>query len=231
MIQRPNKWQQFYYVAALLLAAPLVFTFSGCSTTQSQPPPPSGSSSIVVEEGVAGGTFTQTIEVNAKVTAIHRDSRKATLQDSDGEEFTVTVGPEAVNFDQIQIGDIVKAVVTEELVVSLLPESAAHPDGRALKSFGYIDAAEVEPAPDGSTGIVALAMKGSQPGGLMARTVQVTATVKAIDKVNHKVTLSFKDGSTKTFPVRDDIDLSQHKAGERVVFHATEMIAVSVEKP
>jgi hypothetical protein len=31
--------------------------------------------------------------------------------------------------------------------------------------------------------------------------------------------------------VRDDIDLSQRKVGEKVVFLVTEMIAISVEKP
>jgi len=31
--------------------------------------------------------------------------------------------------------------------------------------------------------------------------------------------------------VRDDIDLSRRKVGEKVVFQVTEMIAISVEKP
>jgi len=31
--------------------------------------------------------------------------------------------------------------------------------------------------------------------------------------------------------VRDDIDLSQRKVGEKVVFQVTEMIAISVKKP
>jgi hypothetical protein len=44
-------------------------------------------------------------------------------------------------------------------------------------------------------------------------------------------TLAFDDGSTKTFPVRPDIDLGQRSVGEKVVFQVTEMIAISVEKP
>jgi len=65
----------------------------------------------------------------------------------------------------------------------------------------------------------------------VAETVQVTATVTAIDQTNRTATLQFEDGSTKTLPVRDDIDLSQRKVGEKVVFQVTEMIAISVEKP
>jgi hypothetical protein len=65
----------------------------------------------------------------------------------------------------------------------------------------------------------------------VAETVQITATVSAIDQENRTATLAFEDGRTKTFPVRDDIDLSQRKVGEKVVFTVTEMIAISVEKP
>ena len=53
----------------------------------------------------------------------------------------------------------------------------------------------------------------------------------AIDPGKRTATLRFEDGSTKTFPVRDDIDLSLRKVGEKVVFLVTEMIAISVEKP
>ena len=79
--------------------------------------------------------------------------------------------------------------------------------------------------------MVALAPKGAKPGGVVAQVTQVTASVVAIDHAKHTATLRFDDGSTKTFPVREDIDLSRHKVGERVVFRVTEMIAISVEKP
>jgi len=68
-------------------------------------------------------------------------------------------------------------------------------------------------------------------GGIVAETVQVTATVTAIDQTSRKATLRFEDGSVKTLPVRDDIDLSQHAVGEKVVFVVTEIVALSVEKP
>jgi len=41
----------------------------------------------------------------------------------------------------------------------------------------------------------------------------------------------FDDGSIETLPVRDDIDLSKRKVGEKVVFIVTQMVALSVEKP
>jgi len=193
---------------SLLFATLLIIT--ACSTTP-PPPPATGTSSAVFKEGVPGGLVVNTVNVSARVTAIDAASRKVTLLGPDGNKLTVKVGPEAVNFDQIRVGDLVNATVTEELVVYLNEEGA--------------------PAPDGTAGVVALAPKGAQAGGLVAETTQITATIKAIDTTNRTATVLFEDGSTKTFPVRDDIDLSVRKPGEKVVFQATEMVAISVEKP
>jgi hypothetical protein len=164
-----------------------------------------------VEKGVPGGVFVNTVEMSATVTAIDTAARKVTLLGLDGKKFSVKVGPEAVNFDQIRVGDLVKAIVTEELVIYLDEEGKAPPDG--------------------SAGMVALAPKGARPAGLVAETEQITATVAAIDPAERTATLQFEDGSRKTFPVRDDIDLSRRKVGERVVFLVTGMVAISVEKP
>jgi translation elongation factor P/translation initiation factor 5A len=190
-----------------ILAA--VFIFAGCPAT-SPPPPATKSHTEAFKQGVPGGIIVNTVEVSAKVTGIDPGNRKVTLLMSDGNKTTVKVRPEAVNFDQIRKDDLVKVTLTEELVVYLDKEGASSPDGTA--------------------GIVALAPKGAQPGGVMAETTQVTATVAAIDPAGRTATLLFDDGSSKAFPVRDDIDLSRHKIGEKVVFLVTEMIAVSVEK-
>jgi hypothetical protein len=78
---------------------------------------------------------------------------------------------------------------------------------------------------------VLLAPKGARPGGLAAGTTTVTAKVTAIDQKKRTATLRFEDGSTKTFPVRSDVDLKQRKVGEQVTFRVTERIAINVEKP
>jgi hypothetical protein len=161
--------------------------------------------------GVPGGVVVQTIQVSAKVAAIDPSKRKVTLVSSDGIKKTVKAGPEVINFDQIRVGDRVKVTVAEELVVQM-----AQPG----ESMDNQDAAGV-----------ALAPKGAKPGGLIAETSQITATVKEIDLPNRTATLEFEDGSTKTIPVRSDVDLNQRKVGERVTFRVTEMVALTVEKP
>jgi hypothetical protein len=180
-------------------------------TTTSPPPPGTANSTAAVAEGVPGGVFVNTVEVSVKITAVDTAKRKLTLLLPNGEKTTVKVGPEVINFDQIQRGDLVTATLTEETVIYLDEEGVATTDGAAA--------------------MVALAPKGAKPGGLVAGTVQVTATVAAIDPAKRTATLRFEDGHTETFPVRADIDLSQRKVGEKVVFLVTEMIAISVEKP
>ncbi len=113
---------------SLLFAALLIIT--ACSTTP-PPPPAAGTSSTVFKEGVPGGIVVNTVDVSARVTAIDAANRKVTLLGPDGDKFTVKVGPEAVNFDQIRVGDLVNATVTEELVVYLDEEGASAPDGTA----------------------------------------------------------------------------------------------------
>jgi hypothetical protein len=84
---------------------------------------------------------------------------------------------------------------------------------------------------DGGVAVVSLAPEGAKPGGVVAETTQHTGTVTAINLTEHTATLQFEDGTTRTFPVRADIRLQEHRLGEKVVFRRTEMVAVSVEQP
>lgn len=166
---------------------------------------------VAYREGTAGGVVVKTLEITARVAAIDAASRKVTLISPGGIKQTVKVGPEAINFDQIRVGDRLHVVATEELLVDL-----ARPG---------------EPTDDNAEAVVALAPRGAKPGGLLAQTAQTTATVTAIDQAARTATLRFADGSTKTFPVRADVELARYKAGDQVVIQVTEMVALSVDAP
>lgn len=189
-------------VALLITSGPSAFA---------QKPEADATTVAAVQEGVPGGIIVNTKDISAKVTAIDKAERLLTLKGPKGNELTVKVGPAAVNFDQIEVGDMVNATVTEQLVVAL-----AEPGN--------------DPG-DGSAEVVSLAPKGAQPGGVVAQTTQVTGTVTVIDTENRTATLKFEDGSTQTFPVRPDIDLSKREVGEKVVFQVTQMVAIDVTKP
>ena len=172
--------------------------------------PVEGSIAVTVEGGVAGLSVVETIDMSAKVIAIDTENRKLKLLRTDGKEITISVGKEAVNFDQIKVDDMVSATVAKELIVSVNKQNVSTEEGAA--------------------GMIATAPKGEKPSAIIAETVVVTAKVIEIDQDKHTATIQFKDGETKTIAVRDDIDLSKHKIGEQVVFQITEMIAIKVEK-
>ena len=210
------KIYRMHFCPAFLLPAALVL--SAC--TSSEPakddqtvdvPIAKGGMISAVVEGVPGGVFASTIEVNAKVTAIDKESREVTIKGADGETLTTVLGPEAVNFDRIEEGDLVKATVSEEIII-------------------YLGDAE-SVASDGGATLLAGAPVGEKPGMIVADTEKTTATVTAIDQEHQQATLKFSDGTTETVPVRPDIDLSQYDVGEQVVFETTYLVIIEVLNP
>jgi hypothetical protein len=157
----------------------VVFTLISC-TSVSTPAPAEISSASAYQEGVPGGIIVNTLDVSARVTAIDRVNRKATLLGPDGKTFTVKVGQEYVNFDQVGVGDWVNLTVTEELVIYLNEEG--------------------ESPSDESAALVALAPKGAQPGGLVAETTQITGTVTAIDPKNAPLRCALRTDLPRPFP-------------------------------
>jgi hypothetical protein len=175
------------------------------------PPSIEAASFAAYQPGVAGGVLSDIIEVSAQVTAVDKVKREATLKRPDRSTFTVKVGPEAVNFDQVEVGDMVNVTLRHEIVAFVAGKDADVKDDAAA--------------------VVARAKKGEQPGGLIAETVQRVGTVVDMDHFKRLVTLRFGDGSTEIFPVRPDVDMKAHEVGEKVVFQATETVAIDVSKP
>ena len=196
--------------SVIALAPAAMLALVSCSSNSSTPAGLT-SSSAVYQPGVPGGVMVDTFKMTATVTRIDADKRKVTLLTRDGKETTVKCGPEVINFDQIRVGDQLKIWVTQELAVAMGTAGA--------------------PSSDGGAEMVALAPKGAMPGGMMASTVQATAKVTAIDLKHHKATLQLPDGSSKTFAVRPDVDLTQRKVGEEVVIRFAEAMAITVERP
>ena len=194
----------------MVLIAAAILALTACSTT-SPPPAAEEKSTTIFQKGVPGGVIVNTVEVSGSVTSIDKANRKFTLLGADGEKITLTVGLEDFNFEQIRVGDRVKTTATEETIIYLEGEGGP---------FG-----------EGEAGVVALTPKDAKPNSVVVQTREIIATVVTIDWTERTATLRFDDGSTKTFPVRGDIDLSRHEVGERVVFRVTDMIAISVEKP
>jgi hypothetical protein len=204
ILQHPMKTTTLNLVALALLPVAML-ALTSCSSTRED------AGLTAIQPGQPGGVRVETIKETATVTGIDKAARKVTLVTPEGAKTTFTAGPEVANFAQIEVGDQVKATVTEQLVVFVRKPG--------------------EPSGDGAAAAVALAPYGAKPRGLLANTVEITAKVKSLDVKRHEATLLFPDGTSKTFKVRKDVDLTKQTVGADVVIRATEAVAISVEKP
>jgi len=189
--------------AALSCVSAALFTITACSS-------PSGTEESTAIETADGAIVADTFTTTATVTGIDAARRELTLATPNGHRDKYKAGPEVVNFDQIRVGDRVKAVLTEEVAVAL---------GKGA-------------GPIGTSGVgVALAPVGSKPGGVMVDTSEITAKVTSVDARMRKVTFELPDGATRTVKAGRRIDLSAVQPGETVTMQVGESLAVTVEKP
>jgi hypothetical protein len=164
------------------------------------------------QAGPMGGMIaTETTTETATVQAVDRAHRTVTLRSPDGTTSTYKVPKEAINFDQIQVGDQVRATEVKSLAVGI------HKAG--------------EPPSAGESQTVTLAPKGAMPGGIVVNTTQLTARVTAVDTTQRTVTLVGPAGNTQTFKVGPNVDLMKVHPGDNVVVRYTEALALRVERP
>ena len=151
------------------------------------------------------------VVITATVKAIDKKNREVTLQSPDGKVAKVKCGPEVRNFAQIRVGDKVKTSLLEtvELFVTGNDEPAAE------------RVTEVGRAP-----------LGSKPGFAAVDTVEVKASVVAIDYQTRKVTLKGPEGKVINVTAGPEVKrLNEVKVGDSVVARLTRAVSIEVSKP
>jgi Cu/Ag efflux protein CusF len=161
------------------------------------------------EQRLPGGAVLDADVAIATVAAIDQQTRKVTLRDSSGKEWTFTAGPEVRNLAQVQRGDLVLVQYYEGFAVALGP-----------KGSGIQERADTQS--------VSRAKPGEKPAGAITETVDAVGTVQAIDRKTRQVTIK---GALATvqLKVADDVDLSQVNVGDQVDASYVESLAISVE--
>jgi len=214
MLNQNYPMKQFHLPPAfgLVMCAVATLTLTSCSSTSPTAKPLGETTrTTIYKEGVPGGVIVETTTLHATVVAINTTNRAVTVAVADGRQKVIGCGPEVANFDQIRIGDQVNAVIKSELVLAL-------------------PGADI-PTVEASVAAAALAPKGDKPGGVITQMQEYTATVTDINQRRREVTLRLPDETTRTFPVRPDVDLSQRKVGQQVAVRVTVAVAISVEAP
>jgi hypothetical protein len=156
------------------------------------------------------------IEVDAvtktwKVTAVDPANRTVTFTNEAGESRSYELGPGGPKFDQIKVGDTVKATLAEPVAFTIRKSSAPR------------DASERT--------TVAVAPKGAGPGVIMAKTKEITGKIASVDTTAQTVTIEGPAGGTETFKTAPGVKLDQFQTGDDVTLRVTVRLALRVANP
>jgi len=167
--------------------------------------------SAATKADAKGAIEVSAITKTAKVTAVDPAKRTVTLVNPDGITNSYELGNKVRNFDQIKVGDEVKATLLEAVAVAVSKSNAP---------------------PDASGGdLVAVAPKGAMPGVIMAKTRQISAKIVSVDPQARTVTVEGPAGGTPTMRVGPKVNLDELQKGDDVTLRVTDALALRVEKP
>jgi hypothetical protein len=166
--------------------------------------------SSAVATGPGQARAVSLVTATAKVKSIDAAKREITLELKDGKTHTVTAGPEVRNFDQIKVGDTVKAQYVESLDIQLIK------NGKLI--LGRSQTTSVDRSEP-----------GKKPGGVAVQEVTAVAEVVNVDAAKHLVTVKNDKGDLFDLNVKDPEQLKLVQKGDQVQAKYTVGLAVAVE--
>jgi hypothetical protein len=151
----------------------------------------------------------RTVEASARIVEISKADRTVMLQGPRGNVFKLVAGDEVRNFDQLNVGDLVRVRYVESLMLELKKTGHGAP---ASEKMGMVRAAP-----------------GEQPGGAVVREVTVMARVVNVNQKKSTITLKGPEGNEVVLPVYNRDQFKVVKKGDHVLATYTEAVAISVE--
>jgi len=150
------------------------------------------------------------VTANGTIDSIDAATRTIKIKLPSGALREVEVGQEVRNFDQLKVGDKVKAKYVESLTIELKK------DGKQV--VGRTESTSLDRA-----------QPGAKPGGVAKHEVTVVADVVNVDPKKHLVQVKNEHGETVDLNVKDPEQLKLVKKGDQVQATYTVALAVAVE--
>jgi ribosomal protein S17 len=138
-------------------------------------------------------------------------TRKVTLKDENGAEYSFIAEPSVKNLAQLKPGDVVTSTYTESVAYVVKNDGGA-------------------PSMSASQGMTT-APAGEKPGAVATSKTTVTVVVTAIDAKAASVTFKGPQGNTHTVKVQDPEKLEGVKVGDTVDVTYTEALSIKVHTP
>jgi hypothetical protein len=153
------------------------------------------------------------VKIKASVENINSEKREVTLKGPQGNLVTVTASEAVKRFDEIKVGDTVRAEYLTFLRAEFREPTAEE------KATPLVVLAEAGRAP-----------KEVDPAGVVGAVVKAVVKVVAINTEEKKVTIQGPRGNFLILPVRDEAVLNNLKVGEVVIMTYAEAVALSLIK-
>lgn len=202
------------WFTALLLLSVLPF-LSGCTSTPAYqadtypplPAPASPNTPILLGSGASASAASGVVYVKA----IDYTNRTVVLDRPDGVTLSLKVGPEAVNFDRVKVGDSLMTTTSESFVAYLVKPGVS-PSSIATYLGGN-------------------APPNSQPGGVLIRNVDYNAKILVLDYASRLVVLQYGKDQARQIQVGPEVNLQELHVNDDVFIRTTEAIAIAVTPP
>jgi Cu/Ag efflux protein CusF len=152
----------------------------------------------------------QLTSTTVTIQAIDAATRILTVRLENGEVDSFEVGPQVVRFNELKVGDRIRASYLESVVLELRkPGEASKPPADTLA---------------GGTATTA-----KPPAAGVARRQTTTVTVLKVDQAAPSLTVQTADGRTVTRKVADKNAIANVKAGDRIDVTYTQALVANVE--
>jgi hypothetical protein len=146
---------------------------------------------------------------------------RGTVEAVDKEKQTVTIkGPKRTLTVRVQDPKKLEAIKVGDPVVGKYYEAIA---------FEVKKPGTATPGVTAQQG-VATSQPGATPAGAVGEQVTVTATITAVDKAAHTVTIKGPEGNTETVKARNPKNLDAVKVGDLVEITYTRALAIALDK-
>ena len=150
----------------------------------------------------------QTVTVAGTVETIDKSKRAVNIKTADGKFVALDVPASAKRFDELKVGDKVKATYNNNVLVRLKPAGEAAVDSAdASSTMG----------------------KGAQPGGTASMVRTMTASISEIDKGASSMTFVGPNGWKYSRRIVDPTVFDQVKVGDKVDITWSTDVAIAVE--
>jgi len=154
-----------------------------------------------------GAVVTGEAEAVVTVVSVDRKARTVTVRGPQGRTMTINVPPEAQNLDQVKKGSRFQVRYVESVAV-------------AVSKGGVASASKDQ--------TVRLAPKGGTPGGVVVNTMQISATVEALDRTRRSIAVKGPQGNVLEFQVAPEVQLEAIQLGDLVTLVYAEALALQM---